>query len=135
LIGGGRYDNLIRRFSRKDIPACGAAGGVERIISLMKEIKDEKPKIFLAQLGDEAKIRSLKLLDEFKKAKIQVAESLDKDSLTNQLKTANKLEVSYTLIIGEEEAKKDTILIRDMKSGKQSSVKMSNIIKEIKKKL
>jgi len=135
LIGGGRYDNLIRRFSRKDISACGAAGGVERIISLMKEVKDEKPKIFLAQLGDDAKIRSLKLLDEFKKARIQVAESLDKDSLTNQLKTANKLEVKYTLIIGEEEAKKDTILIRDMKSGRQSSVKMSNIIKEIKKKL
>jgi histidyl-tRNA synthetase len=135
LIGGGRYDNLIRQFSRKEIPACGAAGGVERIISLMKEVPEDKPKIFLAQLGDEAKIRALKLLEEFKKSKILVAESLDKDSLTNQLKTANKLEVAYTLIIGEEEAKKDSILIRDMKTGKQTSVKMSNIIKEIKKKL
>jgi len=135
LIGGGRYDNLIKLFSRKNVPACGAAGGVERIAELMKEIEDKKPEIFLAQLGDEAKIKALKLLDDFKKAKLLVAESLDKDSLTNQLKIANKLEVKYTLIIGEDEAKKDTILIRDMKSGKQTSIKIDKIIKEIKKKI
>jgi len=135
LIGGGRYDDLIKMFSRKRVPACGAAGGVERIVALMKEEQDKKPEIFLAQLGDEAKVKALKLMNEFKKAKLLVAESLDKDSLTNQLKTANKLEVKYTLIIGEEEARKDTILIRDMKSGKQISVNLKDIIKEIKKRL
>lgn len=135
LIGGGRYDNLIRLFSRKDIPACGAAGGVERIVSLMKEPEKKEIDVFLAQLGDQAKIKALKLMQEFKKAKIRVGESLDKDSLTNQLKTANKVGAKFTLMIGEDEAKKDVILIRDMKNGKQTSVKTKDIIKEVKKRL
>lgn len=140
LIGGGRYDDLIRIFSRKDIPACGGAAGVERIIEAMKEREvkvstTNKPVIFLAQLGDVAKIRALELMNDLRKANIPTAESLDKDSLTAQLKIANRLGVKNTLIIGEEEAKDNMLIIRNMKSGKQTLVKMEKAIKEIKKKL
>ena len=140
LIGGGRYDDLIKVFSRKDIPACGGAGGVERIIAAMKEkeikiFSKSEPVIFLAQIGDIAKSRALELVNDFRKANIPIAVSLDKDSLTAQLKIANKLQVKYTLIIGEEEANNNMLIIRNMKSGKQILVKIEKAIKEIKKKL
>ena len=140
LIGGGRYDDLINLFSKKDIPACGAAGGVERIINLLKEREIKaphlvKPEVFFAQLGDSAKIKALKLLEEFRKNNFLVAHSLSRDSLSKQLNLANKLKVKYSLILGEEEAKKDSIILRDMKTGKQTVIKLSNIIKEVKKNL
>jgi len=140
LIGGGRYDNLIKLFSRKNIPASGAAGGVERIIAAMKEqeiklISKPEPALFLAQLGDKAKIRALKLMESLKKANLLTAESLDKDSLTTQLRIANKLKVKYTLIIGEEEVNKNNLIIRDMQTGRQRVIKMDKAIQEIRKKL
>lgn len=140
LIGGGRYDKLVRQLFKKDVPACGAAGGVERIIQAMKERElsvpgVKEPEVFLAQLSDLAKVKTLKLLEDFRKANLLVAYSLSRDSLTKQLKLANKLGVKYTLILGEEEAKKDYIILRDMASGKQSSHKMDKIITELKKKL
>ena len=57
LVGGGRYDNLVRLLGGKDVPAMGAAGGVERIVALMKEkgfpgAQIPVPRVFLAQLGD-----------------------------------------------------------------------------------
>ena len=74
----------------------GAAAGVERIITLMKEqgfpaAEIPEPKVFLAQLGDLPKKRSLKLLEELRKAKIPIAESLGRDSLRTQLARADKL--------------------------------------------
>jgi len=96
LIGGGRYDNLSKILGGRDVAACGSAAGIERIISLMKTremkigAKTEEPKIFLAQLGQLAKRKSMKLFEEFRDAKIPVAESFSKDSLKAQLRTANK---------------------------------------------
>ena len=97
LIGGGRYDNLSKMLGGRDTPSCGSAGGIERIINLIKarDIKNKKkreePKIFLAQLGQLAKRKSLKLFEEFREAKIPVAESFSKDSLKSQLRTADKM--------------------------------------------
>ncbi len=140
LIGGGRYDNLVKQLFKKDVPACGAAAGVERIIQAIKEKGlsvpgARQPEVFLAQLSDLAKVRTLKLVEDFRKANLLVAYSLSRDSLTKQLKLANKLGVKCTLILGEEEAKKDSIILRDMTSGKQSSYKTDKIIPELKKRL
>jgi histidyl-tRNA synthetase len=140
LVGGGRYDALTKLLGGKDTPACGGAGGIERMINLMKtrEIrvkKERKPEIFLAQLGSLAKRKSLKLLEDFRKAKIQVAESFGRDSLRAQLARADKMGVKYTLILGQQEALAGTIIIRDMASGRQEIVKLEKVIKEMKKRL
>jgi histidyl-tRNA synthetase len=140
LVGGGRYDNLVKILGGKDTPACGGASGIERIISLMKQKGIEFPppvfpKIFLAQLGNLAKRKSLKLLEDFRKAKILIAESFGRDSLKAQLSRANKIGVKYTLILGQKEALEGTIIIRDMATGKQEIVKLDKVVGEVKKRL
>ena len=140
LVGGGRYDNLVRLLGGKDVPATGAAAGVERIIALMKEqgfpaAEIPEPKVFLAQLGDLPKKRSLKLLEELRKAKIPIAESLGRDSLRTQLARADKLEVQYTLILGQREMLDNNIVIRKMDTGEQTTVKMEKVIDELRKRL
>jgi histidyl-tRNA synthetase len=140
LAGGGRYDALVKILGGKDTPACGAACGIERIIDLMKEKaikpgKEPEYDVFLAQLGTLAKRKSLRLIEEFRKERISISESLGRDSLKAQLARANKLNVKYTLILGQQEALEDRIIIRDMKTGNQATAKLDKVVQEIVKKI
>jgi histidyl-tRNA synthetase len=138
LAGGGRYDNLGKTLGGGDIPGVGGAGGVERIVELMKkkQIKlqrEKKPKIFLVQIGELARRKSLKLLEEFRKENIPIYEAIGKESLKSQMKLADKFAVKYVLILGQQEALNDEILLRDMEIGKQKKLKLKNLVKEVKK--
>jgi len=140
LTGGGRYDALVKLLGGKDTPAVGASAGIERTIAAMKTKairlpQESQPKIYLAQLGILAKRKSLRLLEDFRKAKIQVSESFGRDSLKAQLARADKIEAKYTLILGQREALEGTIIIRDMKTGRQETIKTEKVVREIKKKL
>ncbi|MDD5750653.1 MAG: histidine--tRNA ligase [Candidatus Pacebacteria bacterium] len=145
LAGGGRYDGLVKLLGGKDTPACGAAGGVERIVNLLKAGKPSSPRspednegtaaVFLAQVGDLAKKKSLKLLEELRAAKIRVGEGLHKDSLTSQMRLADKMQAKYVLILGQKEALDDEIIIREMKNGEQRNVPLAKVIQELKKRL
>jgi histidyl-tRNA synthetase len=140
LAGGGRYDTLVKIMGGKDTSAVGGAAGLERIIALIKERKISipevpQPKVFLAQLGNLAKRKCLKLLEDFRKEKILIAESLGRDSLKAQLSRASKIGVTYVLILGQKEALEDEIILRDMVSGNQETFKLAKIVSEIKKRL
>lgn len=141
LIGGGRYDNLSKMLGGREVAACGSAAGVERIMSLMKAremktgAKQEEPKIFLAQLGQLAKRKSMKLFEEFRDAKIPVAESFSKDSLKSQLRNANKMNIRWVLIFGQKEALEDFITLRDMDTGVQKEIKLDKVVEEMKTKI
>jgi len=140
LAGGGRFDGLVKLLGGKPTPAVGGAAGIERIGAAMKE-KGMKigagfaPKVFLAQLGPLAKRKSLGLLEEFRKANIPVAESLGKDSLKTQLGRANKLGVAWSLIMGHKEALEGTVILREMASGRQETVKLEKVVEEVSKRL
>ena len=140
LSGGGRYDNLSKVLGGRPVAGCGSAAGIERIITLMKtrEMKTgkptEEPKIFLAQLGQLAKRKGMKLFEEFRDAKIPVAESFSKDSLKAQLRTANKMNIKWVLIFGQKEALEDFITLRDMDTGTQKEIKLDKVVEEMKEK-
>ncbi|MFA5086914.1 MAG: histidine--tRNA ligase [Candidatus Paceibacterota bacterium] len=141
LSGGGRYDNLAKILGNNNaVPACGTAGGIERIIALMKareyKFKPFTPsQVFLAQISPLAKKRSLAIMEDLRRANIKVAESFSKDSLKAQLGLASKLGIDNVLIIGQKEAIQGTVMMRNMETGKQSEVKQEEIIKEIKQRL
>ncbi len=140
VAGGGRYDALAKLLSTRDIPGCGGAAGVERILGIMKNKKitlkkSETPEIYLAQLGNLAKRKSLKLLEEFRKANILISESFGRDSLKAQLRMADRIGVAYTLILGQKEALEGTVIIRDMKNGRQETAKLEKVVREMEKKL
>lgn len=145
LVGGGRYDYLVEKLGGEPTPAIGGAAGIERIIEeikeremrLPKDIKsfEEKPKVFLIQLGISARKKIFTLIEEFKKNKIKISENISKDSLKSQLKLADKAKTKYSLILGQKEAIEDTIILRNMETGIQKVIPFKNAIKEIKKRL
>jgi len=140
LAGGGRYDNLIELLGGRPTPAVGASIGIERTILKLKEANIEVPEqekfdIFVAQLGESAKRESMKLYETLRKEGIKVAEGFSKDGLKNQLENASKLNVKYTLILGQKELSEGTILLRDMEGGVQETINYSKAVKDIKKRL
>ncbi len=140
LAGGGRYDSLVKLLGGKPTPAVGVAGGIDRIMLLMKEhgrklAPKPGPNVFLAQLGNLAKRKTLKLAEEFRKAKIPFYLSLGRDSLRAQLKIADKINAEYSLILGQKEALANSIIIREMKTGNQKEVQLAKVVEEIKKKI
>jgi len=140
LGGGGRYDRLIELLGGKPTPAVGMAFGVERVIAYLKE-QGLRPKeelsalVFVAQLGEEARKKSLFLVDQLWGAGIRAQTALSKESVKAQLKMADKLGAPIALIIGQKEVTDKTVIIRDMNSGIQTTVEMKDIISELKKRL
>ena len=97
----------------------GAKIHIEKNIPLQDE---EKGDIFLAQLGDQARRKIMKLFEILRKAGFNVRQAFAKDGLKGQLEMANRMGVKYTLILGQKEVMDGTILIRDMESGVQEVI-------------
>lgn len=140
LGGGGRYDNLVELLGGRPTPAVGFAMGMERIITKLqeKQIKIEKEKlcdIYVAQLGVEARKKSLRLFEELRRAGLSLGEGMSKKGLKDQLEMANRRKAKYTLILGQKEIADGTILIRDMESGVQETVDFNKTKNEITKRL
>lgn len=140
LGGGGRYDDLIEELGGKATPALGFAGGVDRVVEYLKEKEieidnEKKVDIFVAQLGDSARKKCFKLLNDLWLAGISADGCLEKGGISEQLSTANKLGVKYTLLVGQKEAMDGTVILKDMITGTQETFPMENIINGIKKRI
>lgn len=140
LGGGGRYDQLIKMLGGEDTPAVGFGLGLDRLVIEMKKLgvrvhKEPNPRIFLAQLGNFAKRKSLRLFESLERAGIMVAESFGRGSLKSQMKIAGRLGVEVTLILGQKEALDGTVIMKDMASGNQEIIDAGKIVDEVKKRL
>ena len=135
--GGGRYDDLIEELGGKPTPAIGFATGIERIVLNLKKQQIpiptlSRPDVFIACLGNEAKAKAIKLASRLRRENIKVIQALGNKSLKAQLRQANSLNAHYTIIIGEEELKGDTVVFRDMASGEQRVIPTDQLGAELK---
>ncbi|MFA7191902.1 MAG: histidine--tRNA ligase [Candidatus Paceibacterota bacterium] len=138
IAGGGRYDYLARMLgSKKDVPSMGVGIGVDRVIESPWYNRplprvSKKPKMYFIQLGFEAKLKSLNVIEILRKAKIPIAQSLSKDSLGSQLAVAEKMGLHYAIIFGQKEAMENTVIVRDMTTRSQETVKISKLLDYVK---
>jgi len=136
LGGGGRYDSLIESLGGASTPAVGLALGIERTVAKLKDKhllvnQPEDNIIFIAQLGDQAKLKALQLFEDLRRIGFNVRQSLASDSLKIQLEEAVAMRAKTSLILGKKEIIDGTILMRDMDSGAQEVV----VYKKIKERL
>lgn len=138
ITAGGRYDYLGKQLgSKKDIPAVGISIGVDRIVesswfaNLSPRII-KKPKIYFIQLGFDAKLKSLNVIETLRKGKIPIAQSISKDNLSAQLATAEKMGMEYAIIFGQKEALEDSVIFRNMNTRSQETVKICKLLDYIK---
>src|SRR3989338_722158 len=141
VIAGGRYDKLVEMLGGSKTPAAGWAMGIDRVVLALKEKNVNvpeglsKPKVFLVQLGEAAKRKSINLYESFRKAGIEAKSSIGRDSIKSQLRIANRLGVRFALIFGQKEALDGTIILREMDTGVQETIPLEKIVDEVKKRL
>jgi histidyl-tRNA synthetase len=133
LGGGGRYDHLIEELGGRPTPAVGFATGLERIILNLKNQRLgipplPKPEVFIAYLEQEAKIEAMRIASELRTAGIPVIMATGDKSLKAQMRQANSLDFAYALILGEQELRQRNVMLRDMKSGEQKSIPLTEIV-------
>jgi len=132
LGGGGRYDDLIEELGGKPTPAIGFATGIERIILNLKKQNVPipvlpRPQVFIAYVGDEARDEAIKLAATLRKNGIGVIEAIGNKSLKAQLRQANTRSAHYTVIIGEQEVKTGTVILRDMTTAQQKTIPLAEL--------
>lgn len=128
VVGGGRYDHLVRDLGGPDIPGIGFAIGFERLVSLIPDTEDdlEGPFIFIAGLGEEALKKAFALCNTLRKNGLYVEMDYAGRSLKSQMKRADKLRSRYVLILGENELRENRALLRDMKTSLQREIKLDS---------
>ena len=132
LLGGGRYDGLVKTLGGKQTPGIGFAAGMERFLIAMDESENEfnrsTPDIYLVCLDEKGLSNSLKISDQLRKNGFKVVTDPLRRSMKSQLRDANKLGVKFALILGETEIKDKTIAFKDLGKGIQKTILQSEVI-------
>lgn len=140
ICAGGRYDGLVTQLGGKPTPAFGCAIGIERLLLLIEEtavilpentstklmiaVMDKKDYLYAMTLQDKL------LSDDFVKNGINpytVSLINEQTSLKSQIKKADKFNADYVLIIGESERTENSVTIKDMKTGEQFKLPVTQI--------
>ena len=131
IIAGGRYDGLIEQLGGKPTPAIGFATGIERIILNLNEnqihpIATIKELWLIAYLGVEAKTEAIKISNYLRENK-QISVLAPNRSLKSQMRYASAINATKVIIIGDEELKNSTIIMKDMKTGDQNTIPLKKL--------
>ena len=132
VCGGGRYDHLIEEIGGPDMPGVGFGLGKERLLMLMEASGFDfgappAPQLFIAWIGDEAKMYSIRLLHELRAQSIRAEIDTKERNFKGQMKYANKTGAAYTAVIGEDEIKSNEITLKNMETGEQTKVKREDL--------
>jgi histidyl-tRNA synthetase len=137
VFGGGRYNGLAEEIGSRDLPGIGFALGIERLL-LSLEAKDiELPvesgvDLYITVIGEQAKKESFKLLDQLRNKGFRTEIDYLGRSVGSQMKSADRMNAEYTIIIGENELNNNSATIRNMKSGDEKEIQLSNLLEEMK---
>ena len=140
VAGGGRYDGLIEEMGGKRTPAVGFATGLERVLLALEKqnlLPENAPAedAFVVALGDVAKEPAFCLLAKLRRAGLTASMDFAGRSMKAQMKQANKMHARFALILGEDEVKEDTVMMKDMVASKQEKVPLAEIIETINNQL
>lgn len=132
ICGGGRYDGLIETLGGKPTPGIGFGLGIERIILNLKKQGISppalpSPQVFIAFIGDAARVEAIKLAAELRRGGTGVIIATSPKSLKAQLRQANSLKIPKAVIMGDDEVKGGTVILRDMATSKQRIANLSEL--------
>lgn len=133
VLAGGRYDNLVTQMGGKPTPAFGFAAGIERIMLLLEdEHHNKEMKINIVWLGEEACEKAFSIAQDLRIVGINTFVEYDSKSMKAQMKKADKMNADYVLILGEDELKSNTVILKDLNKKEQTTYKTDELVEELK---
>ena len=129
VAGGGRYDKLISRFGKEDVPATGISIGVDRLIVALQQQNllsvNSSPLVVIANMDKNQLSEYLKMADELRDAGIACEVSYGSKNLAKQLKYCDRKNANIVVIAGDSEIKNGVISVKDLAAGKELSKKIT----------
>ena len=162
IMGGGRYDGLVEALGGSPTPGIGFGSGLERLLLVLTaatpspdlergpggEVRPatpssdldrgkggEVPDLYLASASPEARQPLFELAIELRRAGISAELDYTERSLKTQMKDANRLGARWAVLIGEDELNANTVTLRNMDTGEQTSVPRAQALAAIKQKI
>ncbi len=140
VLGGGRYDKLVESLGGKPTPGVGFAFGLDRLILALEaqgvDLLEPHPcDVYIAAIGTEAEKVALKLSHTLRQQRIKTDMEFAGRSLRAQMKTANKIHARYTILLGDNELARNTVVLRNMQSGDQSEISQMELMETLLEKL
>ncbi len=134
---GGRYDGLVETLGGPKTPAVGFAVGLERMVLALPSAALPAPSklVYVASFGSQGLPAGQRVLYDLRAIGIQANTDLRASSLKSHLKQADRLGASLTVIIGDDEAVKDLVVIRDMTTKEQVELPLSSVANSLRTRL
>ena len=136
VLGGGRYDGLVKEVGGQDTPAVGFAMGVERLLEVFDRynkdlVKEKSMDLYIANIGEKANDFATKLVLELRNAGVFVEKDICERSLKAQFKYADKNNAKFVLTLGDDEVEAKKARIKNMQTGEEVEIELDaeNIIK------
>ena len=134
ILGGGRYNNLVKELGGQDLPGIGFSGGIERILLNMElPQKDDSKQLFIAYQSDEAKAEAFKLSNRLRQQGYKVYQDYSTKKIAKQLQKGIKINTDFALILAEDELKNQEISIKNFDTREQITIKREDLDKWLKK--
>jgi histidyl-tRNA synthetase len=139
ITGGGRYDDLTGIFGLKNVSGVGISFGADRIYDVMNQLElfpehsDASVQLMFVNFGEKEQLHCMKLLAEIRKAGINAEIYPDKVKIKKQMVYANKKNVPFVAMVGENEMNEGVINLKNMETGEQENVTLEKLITVIKK--
>jgi histidyl-tRNA synthetase len=137
ICGGGRYDDLTGIFGLKGVSGVGISFGADRIYDVMNELNlfpemiEATTKVLFVNFGSAEEKYCLPLLSSLRESGIPAEIFPETAKMKKQLDYANRKNIPYVVLVGENEMKEGRLTLKDMKTGEQETLNWE----ELKKKL
>ena len=130
LLGGGRYDGLVKQLGGPDVPAFGWAIGLDRLAMVLQQVRGEAPRqapALLVPLGERAATEALKLARSLWVAGVALQLETRGSALKKALASANRLGIRTVLILGDGELETGTVAVKHMATGEQETWPLAEV--------
>jgi len=130
ILGGGRYDGLVKQLGGPDRVGIGFAAGIERLVLAMPEDAggERRRPFFVAAMGETARESALGLLRDLRRAGLEAHMEYEGRSLKSQMKRADRLKAAFALILGDDELAAGEVSVKDMSTSGQSRVARGAVV-------
>ena len=137
IAGGGRYNGLLAQFGGDDLPGIGFAIGLERLLLTLEEQGIQlpvsgHPEVYIAPLGRSGAAAGFLCWRSSCGGKgIRTEKDYLGKSLKAQMKAADRFQAKYVVIIGDSELEKQIAVVREMATGQQQEVPLSQLVEDL----
>jgi histidyl-tRNA synthetase len=134
VMGGGRYDGLVETMGGPAMPGVGWAAGIERLAMLIAEPPPPPRPVAVVPVGDAGEAMALIVAETLRSAGCNVDLGYS-GNLQRRMRRANRINARAAVLIGEDEAARNVVTLRDLDSGEQSEVPMDLSLRELRARL